>query len=135
METATKNKRGRPKVFNDPKALFYDYFEHSCIYSDRTLINNLYEGLGMDLIYTVYGELINDEDAENEKIYFLFHSGDRFLKQGVLQQLGRMTKENFTEEELKEATKLSVNLLQEGAKVKEVEARLRKIRIDHKERG
>jgi len=126
LEAATKNKRGRPTVFE--KVYGDDGFKSSIRAmksddSDRTVTNQLYVSEGLSLAEKVYGKMKMDGDSTINSIFF--HNG-KGKGIGILEQIGRMhLQNNFDEESCILVLKAAVDAKQDGTPVKIIEKWLR----------
>lgn len=120
MVAATKNKRGRPlsvigKIVRTTAAMNDT--------TERATQNSLYAMQCIDL------------DRETLKPFFVDRYG-KFTRQGIAEQIGRMHEEGLaTDEELLQLTHDCIADYQQGTPVKEIERRLRAIRIEYKKGG
>lgn len=131
MVDATKNRRGRPRVFSYSELALVDIDEKAGLL-DRGLINRKYSEIGLDTVYDVINP---DTDPDNYTIWDCFHwSGHK--KQGVLEQIGRIkTSGLFSDEEIDAIVRQAVDDIQHGYKSKEIEKELRLYRTIKKREG
>ena len=133
MEAATKNKKGRPKVFNSTDLWLSDSGEDLL---HRGRVNRAYRDIGIDRLLTACFPDCDFDD--NEMMWFITDSfGVSYRKKaGVLEQLGRMEKSNlFTENELNQIVEEILKAIRQGRKSKEIENELRQYRISRKKGG
>lgn len=123
MEADSKNKKGRPNVFKRNgvdryKNVLRDFFPE---YEERGLVNHYYFLHGFNLAEEVFGK-------EKAKKLFLTER-ERFKNKGILEQIGRMSLQNYYDDEsCQKVLKQAVDLLNDGFKVKDVEQRIRNFR-------
>lgn len=116
--TATKNKRGRPKgtiaqAVESDKGLW--------THTERTEINTFFAGQCV---------FLNEKEF---KPFFVTDYGG-FRRNGIAEQIGRMREEELaTDEELIELTRQCIKDYENGEKVKDIEKRLRYLRMVWKE--
>ena len=107
METATKNKRGRPRKIS---ALWYASFSDK---ESRT-VQNLY-----------YLSLVTSLLEEKPGGFFVTSKGN-FRRNGIAEQIGRAYDDGLiTEEQVRELVDITINQYKNGRKVKEIESDLR----------
>ena len=112
MEAATENKRGRPRMFKD---MLY------AIYSDkekRVAQNLYYAGCTITLLQQHPGD------------FFITEKGN-LRRQGIAEQIGRMSVEGFTEEDCKKIAETAMKLFERGWTVKALEHWIRHGRKTH----
>lgn len=116
MVSATKNKRGRPKIFTDHVyTIMFD-----C--EKRVAQNLMYAMEGYKIIHpdhTIY------TDPDSYDPFWLTKKG-KFKKQGILEQIGRMySQDGYTEDECKDIFQKVIVLIENGYSVKDVEKMIR----------
>ncbi len=130
MEAATKNRRGRPNIYKAHQVEIAEAINRNSFpsYSNRSLTNLLYVQAGMEIAQQLYGE-------EGTKQLFSTDRGNMKHK-SILEQIGRMFLQNqFSEESCKNALSEAVELLQQGAKVKDIERAIRITRTVPQQEG
>lgn len=87
----------------------------------RQTINGYYQSLGLGVVYAFHGECYANE---------LFTNGKKLKFAGVLEQIGRFSNDNaFAIEDLESVVNIAIKEIESGEKSKNIEARLRKIRL------
>lgn len=130
MVAATKNKRGRPKIFNALELMDVDKDGEAGLLN-RGRINRKYSDIGLDTVYEIIDP---DIDPDDSTITDLFGWARR-TKQGVLEQIGRIKLSGlFSDEEIDFIVKRAVERIEQGYKSKEIENELRQYRIKKKGR-
>ena len=120
MVAATKNKRGRPKIF--PDGIYATMFD----YENRTAQNKIYAMEGYKIIHP---DLSIGADPDTYDPFWLTKKGN-FKKQGILEQIGRMySQDGYTEDECKDIFQKVTVLIENGYSVKDVEKMIRHGRI------
>lgn len=113
MEAATKNKRGRPKVFDGKM--------------DADPVDRVDHRQNVNLMYAIFcaDNLLNQREGD----FFISDKG-AIRRVGIAEQIGRLWYEGLaTDEECKELARKSIEDYQNGQGVKQIEQRLRNLRI------
>ncbi len=118
MEAATKNKRGRPRIFSRAELSDVD-IDIDCGLSDRGRINRKYSEIGEDAVYQVL-----DPYLDNDIVMDLFGL-DHTMRVGVLEQIGRMVKEGYPGEVIIKTIIRTKEMLEAGYRSKDIERWIR----------
>lgn len=111
MVAATKNKRGRPRIYGD--ILYTIYFDEE----KRVAQNKYYVGATVKMMDQKPGD------------FFVTPKGN-LRRQGIAEQIGRMNKQDgYTEDECKKVCNWAMDLYAKGYKVKAIEHWIRNGRI------
>lgn len=107
MEAATKNKRGRPRIYND------------MLYS---ILFDKEKRVAQNMLYAVaVTELMEQHPGD-----FFFTPKGNLRRQGIAEQIGRMLlQDKYPEEFCKDICEKAMELVKHGYSVKEVEQMIR----------
>ena len=107
MEAASKNKRGRPKIYGD--MLYSIYFDKE----KRTAQNTFYVGVTIKMMDQKPGD------------FFVTEKGN-LRRQGIAEQIGRMyNQDGYPEESFKDVCQTAIDIVKDGYSVKDVERWIR----------
>ena len=112
MVAATENKRGRPRTFKEP--LYAIYFDKE----KRVAQNLYYAGYTITLLQQQPGD------------FFVTEKGN-IRRQGIAEQIGRMSAEGYTDADCKKIAEMAMDLFKRGYKVKAIERWIRQGRKTH----
>lgn len=112
MEAATKNKRGRPRIYGD--MLYSIYYDKE----KRAAQNVYYAGKAITMLQQQPGG------------FFVTERGN-IRRQGIAEQIGRMSEEGYTDADCKKIAEMAMDLFKRGYKAKAIERWIRQGRKTH----
>ena len=111
MVADTKNRRGRPKIFFD--GLYSIYFD-----KEKRTAQNMY----------YVGEAVKVLGIKQDNPFWITSRGN-IKNQGILEQIGRMYENGFSEEDCLKVAEASIKMKKGGFPVKVIEKWIRNGRI------